>query len=171
MYQPILNKQPEIQLQKYIKKINNLIELLNDDNTTKEEKDYIMKELKKIENKIRSLKQSEEDFLKQTLKEEEELNKNKLIERYKIYIENKKLYYKIINEHIEIPELFKYLYDIYNNMNYNENDIIKLSNQTINNIKYDNITLQDKEELNKFIELFNKNYDKCNTDIFDIFLN
>ena len=56
-------------------------------------------------------------------------------------------------------------------MNYNENDIIKLSNQTINNIKYDNITLQDKEELNKFIELFNKNYDKCNTDIFDIFLN
>ena len=86
MYQPILNKQPEIQLQKYIKKINNLIELLNDNNTTKEEKEYIMKELKKIENKIQSLKQSEEDFLKQTLKEEEELNKNKLIERYKIYI-------------------------------------------------------------------------------------
>lgn len=171
MYQPITNKQPEIQLQKYNKKINDLIELLKDNTITPEEKKYILKELTKIEEKIKSLKQSEEDFLKKTLKEEKELNDNKLIEQYKIYIENKKLYYQLLTEKKEIPELFKYLNIIYNEMNYDNNyELENIKNKSIHNIQLKDINDKDKEELNKFIELFNKNYDKCNTDIFNIFL-
>ena len=172
MYQPITNKQPEIQLQKYTKKINNLIEVLQDETTTKEEKKYIMDELKKIEEKIKSLKQSEEDFLKKTLKEEKELNESKYIEQYKIYIENKKVYYKLINDNIkEIPELFQYLYILYKSMEYNDElEKEDIKNKTIHNIKYNEIPEKDKKELNKFIELFNKYYEKCNTDIFNIFL-
>ena len=172
MYQPIINKQPEIQLQKYNKKIDYYIELLNDNNTTENEKKYIMNELKKLESKIISLKQSEEDFLNKTLKEEKELNENKFIEQYKIYIENKKLYYKLLDENNKtIPELFQYLYIIYKNMEYDDKlERESIKNKTIHNIKYNEISNKDKDELNKFITLFNENYNKCNTDIFNIFL-
>ena len=172
MYQPIINKQPEIQLQKYNKKIDYYIELLNDNNTSEDEKKYIMNELKKLESKIISLKQSEEDFLNKTLKEEKELNENKFIEQYKIYIENKKLYYKLLDENNKtIPELFQYLYIIYKNMEYDDKlERESIKNKTIHNIKYNEISNKDKDELNKFITLFNENYNKCNTDIFNIFL-
>ena len=175
MYQPITNKQPVIQLQKYTIKINNLIELLKEETTTEEEKKYIKEELKKIENKIKSLKQSEEDFLKKTLKEEKELNENKFIEQYKIYIENKKLYYQLLEENKTkedlIPKLFKYLFSLYKEMGFNDKlEKEEIKNKTIQNIKYKDITDKDKKEVNKFIELFNKNYNNCDVDIFNIFL-
>lgn len=116
-------------------------------------KDQIIKELENSKKDLEGLKSSQENNIKSNIEHSERIKK----ERYEIqknnFIYNYGIYKKLKNDNLPIPEPFIYSFKIY--------DIVE------------SLNLDDKDKLNKFIELYNSNYDNkrdIKKDMFNVFL-
>lgn len=109
---------------------------LNDDNEKKLHDD-IIKELNDNKNELEMLIKSVQNYNEMKEKHIKKINKINYENQMKIFKENYKIY-KNMKNNKEIPDVFKYMYFIYDNLNISEND-------------------NEKDILNQFVYLYNKN--------------
>lgn len=107
------------------------------DNNEKKLHDDIIKELRDKKDELEILKNSIKNYDEMKEKHTKKINKMNYENQLSIFKDNYEIYKKMKNEG-EIPDVFKYMYFIYDNLNIDEKD-------------------NEKDILDKFIYLYNKN--------------
>ena len=151
------------EINKTVEKVNELLKIIDSDDfknldeTDEKQKDLknqIIKELEDNKIKFENLKESQNNTIEISLKQQEINNKERLENQKKAYEYNYKLYKHFKDDkNKEIPDVFIYIFKIY--------DIIE------------NLNIEDENKFDEFIKLYQSKYDyskDIKKDLFNIFL-
>lgn len=150
------------EINKTVEKVNELLKIIDSDDfknldeTDEKQKDLknqIIKELKDNKIKLEDLKESQNNTIEISLKQQEINNKERTENQKKAYEYNYKLYKQFKNQNKDIPDVFNYIFKIY--------DMIE------------NLNIKDENKFNEFIKLYKSNYDyskDIKKDLFNVFL-
>lgn len=146
----------------YTKKVSQYLLLIEKGDLSNEEKEIVLKKLKNINEKLKSIKKAEELNIQEIKRKEKILKDEKLLNQFKSYLTNKNIYLNFKKENIPIPKEFEYVYNCFEFVN----DKFKLTiEEDIDNKKIKDIT----DDFNLFIKKYNEKKD--NYTLFNIFIN
>lgn len=147
-------------LQYYIKKINNYLLLIDNEELNDDEKELLLNKMKKINEKLEFIKKAEELNIQEIKRKEKKINDERLLNQYKAYLTNKNIYLNFKEKSENIPNEFKHLYNCFI---FVETKFQLSKENDIDNKKITDIT----DDFYLFINTYNKN--EYNNPLFNIF--